>query len=119
MMVKIQKFVMMLVLGMMVVAPMVADAQFSVDTKARQGAANQTGDVAALINKAIGFVLSFVFGLSVLMIVVAGVMYIISAGDDAKVENAKKWLTYAVVGLIVALLGYAIVYAVSNFLITK
>lgn len=117
-MIKIQKFVMMLVLGAMVVMPMVANGEgFWVDTKSQMGAASSTGNVTGILNKVIGFVLGFIAALAILMIIFAGLMYIISGGNDDKVESAKGYLMYAVVGLIVALLGYAIVSAVNTFII--
>lgn len=58
-------------------------------------------------------VLSFVFGalgaLAVLIIVIAALQYVISAGDAQKVAKAKDAIIYALVGLVVAILAYAIV----------
>lgn len=42
-------------------------------------------------------------------IVYGGFRYIISKGDEGEVENAKKTITYAVIGIIVIGLAYAIV----------
>jgi hypothetical protein len=53
--------------------------------------------------------------LAVIMIIVGGIRYTISNGDASRVKAAKDTITYAVVGLIVALLSYAIV----NFVIGK
>ena len=61
-------------------------------------------------------VLGFIASLAILMIVVSGIMYMISGGDNGKVETAKNWLTYSVIGLVVALLGYVIVKTVSGAL---
>lgn len=49
------------------------------------------------------------------MIIYAGYTLITSAGDAAKVAKGKKTVTGAVIGLIISLLGYAIV----NFVIEK
>ena len=55
--------------------------------------------------------LLFVIGaLSVIMIIVAGIMYVTSTGDSGKVTRAKNTLTYSIVGLVVAFLAYAIVF---------
>ena len=52
---------------------------------------------------------------SVIVIIVSGVLYIISAGDAGKVKRAKDTLMYAVVGLVISLLAYAIVnFVVDN-----
>lgn len=60
-------------------------------------------------------VLLWVVGiLAVTMIVWSGFKYITSAGDTSKVTSAKSTLIYAVVGLIIAILAYAIVTFVRN-----
>lgn len=59
-------------------------------------------------------VLMFILGvLSVIMIIVGGIRYTTSNGDAGRVKAAKDTVTYAVVGLVVAILAYAIV----NFVI--
>ncbi|XLQ20038.1 MAG: TrbC/VirB2 family protein [Candidatus Moraniibacteriota bacterium] len=73
-----------------------------------QGAGGSS-DLAAIIQSIIKFFLGFIGGLSVLIIVIAGIMYITSGGDEGRVDSAKRWLTYSIVGLIVALLGWVIV----------
>jgi hypothetical protein len=69
-----------------------------------------------LIMKIVKWALTFLGSLAVLMIVVAGIMYITSGGDEGRVDTAKKWLLYSIVGLVVALLGYAIVNIVGSAL---
>jgi len=60
--------------------------------------------------------LLFVLGaIAVLVIIVAGIMYVVSGGEAAAVKKAKDMILYAVVGLVVALLAFAIV----NFVVTK
>lgn len=62
-------------------------------------------------------VLSAIFGIlgiiAAVVIIIAGVLYMISAGDPGKVATAKKAILYAVIGLIVALSAYAI----TNFIL--
>lgn len=53
--------------------------------------------------------------LSVVMIIYGGIQYTTSAGDAAKVNKAKNTILYAVVGLIIAVLAYAIV----NFVVGR
>ena len=52
--------------------------------------------------------------LSVIMIIFSGLRYITSAGDASKTKSAQSTLTYSVVGLIVAIMAYAIVNMVTN-----
>ena len=63
------------------------------------------GIVTNIINAAL-----FIIGaVSVVMIIYGGVRYTISAGNANAVTAAKNTILYAVVGLVVALLAYAIV----------
>lgn len=52
---------------------------------------------------------------AVLFIIVGGFQYVSSAGNPESVQKAKNTILYAVVGLIVVILSYAIV----NFIITN
>ena len=47
-------------------------------------------------------------------VVVGGIQYMTSTGDASKVEKAKKTILYALIGLIICALAFAIV----NFVIT-
>ena len=60
-------------------------------------------------------VMMFLVGvLSVIMLIFGGLRYVISRGDSKAVESAKNTILYAIVGLIVAILSYAIVNFVVN-----
>lgn len=63
-------------------------------------------------------VLLFLIGvMSVIMLIYGGVQYVISSGDSGKVNSAKNTILYAIVGLVVAILAYAIVrFVVTTFL---
>ena len=55
-------------------------------------------------------ILIWVVGIvAVIMIVWSGFKYITAAGDSGKIASAKSSLIYAIVGLIIAILAYAIV----------
>jgi cytochrome bd-type quinol oxidase subunit 2 len=55
-------------------------------------------------------VMIFVTGIiAVIFIIVGGLRYITSQGDEKGVQSSKNTILYAVVGLIVAILAYAIV----------
>jgi hypothetical protein len=55
-------------------------------------------------------VLLFIIGaISVIMLIIGGIRYTISGGDSAAVTSAKNTILYAIVGIIVALLAYAVV----------
>lgn len=55
-------------------------------------------------------VLLFIIGaISVIMIIVGGIRYTTSNGDANRVTAAKNTIMYAIVGLVVAIVAYAIV----------
>ena len=55
--------------------------------------------------------------ISVIMLVYGGLRYILSGGDSKKVTDAKNTVIYAIIGLIISLLAYAIVNFVLNSVI--
>ena len=52
---------------------------------------------------------------AVVMMIVAGIQMTTSAGDPGAVKKAKNTMTYAIVGLVVMILAYAIV----NFVVFR
>ena len=55
-------------------------------------------------------ILLFVLGaIAVIVIVIGGIRYATSGGDSGQISAAKNTILYAVVGLVVAILAYAIV----------
>lgn len=52
--------------------------------------------------------------ISVVMLIYGGLRYVISGGDSKKVTDAKNTILYAIIGLIVSILAFAIVNFVIN-----
>lgn len=63
----------------------------------------------------INYILYAVGIAAVVMMIVAGIQMTTSAGDPGAVAKAKKTMTYAIIGLVVVILAYAIV----NFVIDE
>ncbi len=62
------------------------------------------------IFKRITNIMLFAIGvLSVIMLIVGGMHYVISGGKKESVTTAKNTILYAIVGLIIALMAYAII----------
>ncbi|HSW81724.1 MAG TPA: hypothetical protein VLG40_05000 [Candidatus Saccharimonas sp.] len=56
---------------------------------------------------------TFIIGsLSVLMIIIGGVRYTVSGGEEKAIKAAKNTILYSIVGLVVAMMAYAIVHFV-------
>lgn len=63
----------------------------------------------ALIPRLINLMLFIVGILAIVFLIFGGIRYVISGGDKSKVDAAKNTILYAIVGLVVAILGYAVV----------
>jgi len=61
--------------------------------------------------------MSFIGGLSVLMIVVGGVIYITSAGDERHSEMGKNTVKYAVVGIVIAIVSLVVIKALAKIIV--
>lgn len=100
------------------VAP-AANADYSLQGGANDakgdGMKDGVGDANSLVKDVVNIILWIVGILSVIMLVWGGIKYTTSAGDTNKVTSAKNTIIYAVIGLIIAILAYAIV----NFVIEK
>ncbi len=78
--------------------------------------ADQKANIGPVL-KTVTDVLLFILGaIAVIMIIIGGIKYTISNGDSSQVTSAKNTILYAVIGLVVALLAYAIVgFVIDSF----
>ena len=71
---------------------------------------NNSGDnLMKTLNTVINVVLGILGIVTVIMIIIGGFMYTTSAGDMAKATKAKNTIMYGIIGLVIALLAWAIV----------
>ena len=75
----------------------------------------QKNGVFTLLKNVINILLFVAGAISVIVIIVGGIKYVTSAGDSAGVNNAKNTILYAVIGLAIAVMAFAIV----NFVIGR
>ena len=69
------------------------------------------GDIA----KDVVNIMFFIIGvMAVIMIIWGGIRYVLSAGNSAALTSAKNTIVYSIIGLIIAILAYAIVNFVIN-----
>ncbi len=101
--------------------PEVALAQVGVGQNNAKQAAGQAGlsqneDIKAIILAVINFILGLVGVIAVLALIIAGITYITSFGDEKKAETAKRTILYVVIGLILIILAGVIVNLVLSTL---
>lgn len=71
---------------------------------------------SGIITKITNILLYIVGALSVVMLIVGGLRYVVSAGNSSSVTAAKNTVLYAIVGLVIAFLAYAAINFVINSL---
>ena len=67
-----------------------------------------SGDPRAMVGRIINIVLSFLGVIAVVIILLGGFKWMTAAGNDEKVEEAKKLLGSGVIGLVIILAAWAI-----------
>lgn len=77
------------------------------------GASNLFGPNGVFIT--ITNILLFVIGaIAVVMLIIGGIRYVVSSGDQNAVTSAKNTILYAIIGIVVAFLAYAAVNFVTS-----
>jgi hypothetical protein len=93
-----------------------ADAKTEIRNGFNQvGGATETTTIEVRIKNIVNIFLYIIGVLSVIMIIIGGLRYTTSAGDSSRIKAAKDTIMYAVVGLAIAIVAYAIV----NFVLTN
>lgn len=59
-------------------------------------------------------VLGLVGTLAVILIIFAGIRFITAGGDSKKVEEARKAITYVIIGLLIIFFSFLIVNLIAN-----
>ena len=114
-----------ILLGVMTLAPTTTSAGFPSGTSGSPGNTAQSEVCDAIggcdtnpnsstsINGTLAFIvnlLSIILGVAaVIMIIVGGLKYVTSDGDSNKVSSAKGTITYAIIGLVIAILAKPLV----------
>lgn len=96
----------------LLIVPYLARAQYEHPT----GSGLPEGILGDIIINVMNWLLVLVGIVGVISFVIAGILYLTAAGDDSKAKTAKQAMTYSIVGMVVALMGYVIIQAVDSML---
>lgn len=78
-------------------------------------AENSANNLFETVNAIINVVLGVIGIVAVVVIIVGGISYLTSQGDAGKIAKAKNTILYGVIGMMIALLAFAIV----NFILAS
>jgi len=82
-----------------------------------EGTTGYLSDVPNVINNASNILVGLIAAFTVLMFIYGGLMYMLAKGDTDKISKANSALRYAVYGLVIGVLAYALVNTVINYFI--
>lgn len=77
------------------------------DSKVCQGTGRNS--LFTLVENIINLLLTVIGIIAVIMIIIGGIRYTTSAGDPGQAKSARDTIIYAIVGLVVAIMSYALV----------
>jgi hypothetical protein len=79
-----------------------------------RGGLASTTSVQDLLVKVISFLLLLAGGLAVLFVIIGGFRYLTSGGNEEAAKKGKKTLIYALAGIAIVVLSYAIVNVIVS-----
>lgn len=111
----------MALVASMVVAPIATPTLVAADTRSQAcqgvqaagGGSCGTGQLETFLKRIVNILLFVIGTISVIMIIVGGLRYVLSGGDANSITAGKNTVLYSIIGLVVAIMAYAIV----NFVI--
>lgn len=86
-----------------------ASAQFTKGVEAARTDDMSTKPIGTTIGNVVNVLLYFVGAIAVIIMIWGGFQYITSSGDSQKATTAKNTIMYAVIGIVVVVMSYAIV----------
>jgi cytochrome bd-type quinol oxidase subunit 2 len=92
------------------------DEGWSLDDITGLGLPGPETGIAGILAGLLSWLLLIIGIISVMAFVVSGIIYITSAGDEEQAKRAKRAVTNSVIGIVVALIGYAVVNLVFGIL---
>lgn len=75
-----------------------------------------TNCFSTLLNNIATGVGTLITYLGVIMLIIAGILYLISSGNPGRMETAKKALVYAIAGIAIGIAASAIVDIIKNII---
>ena len=116
---KTKKIMYSLILGAFIF-PSIALGQWTGGTTSGLGKAGDAGlpdgGILQIITNIMNWLLVLVGVIGIIGFVISGILYLTAAGDSNQIDRAKTAMTWSIVGVIVALMGYVIIKAVNAML---
>ena len=70
---------------------------------------------AIILNKGMYWLATFAFLVAAIMIIIAGIKFMVAGGDEEKRKNARNSLIFSLIGVVVVILAQNFVTVIKNF----
>jgi len=71
-------------------------------------------NIGEVVLNVVKFILGITGAAALLAIIIGGLRYVMSGGNEERIEGAKKTLTYAIIGFVVIILAYTILTLIDR-----
>lgn len=75
-----------------------------------------TGSISGIIMGVMFWLLAMLGVFGVIGFAIAGILYLVSTGDETMAERAKEAMKYSIIGIVVGLLGVVVIQAIDMML---
>lgn len=99
-------------------APAVVFGQWNQGLNNAKSGGTPTGTISGIIKTTMDYLLGILGFLGIIGFVIAGILYLTAAGDEDRMKMGKNAMVWSILGVIVALLGFVIIQAVTTWLNT-
>jgi hypothetical protein len=94
--------------------PLIANAQWNPGALVMSGL--PSGSIYFIVYNLMFWILSIFGLLAVIGFTISGIMYILSSGSEDAMKKAKQAMIYSIIGVVVALSGLVIIFAINSAL---
>lgn len=75
-----------------------------------------SSSISTIVSGFMTWMLTLLGFIAIIAFVIAGILYLTAAGNDGQIKTAKTAMTWSIVGVVVALVGYVIILAADLLL---
>ncbi len=84
--------------------------------RAADGVITNAPTIAQLLLNTLNFLLEIFGIIAIISMLLSGIVYLTSGGNESQIARAKKMTVYSIIGIVVALGGVIIIKTISQFL---
>jgi phosphoglycerol transferase MdoB-like AlkP superfamily enzyme len=98
------------------VAPVTVSAQFGEGLSTAENAELPEGTITGILTNVMFWITALIAIFGIIGFAIAGILYLTAAGDEDRINMAKRAMFYSIIGVVVALLGFVILQAANTML---